>query len=108
MFNHIIDNHQQPPFEAIECLVPPSPELEAKIIETQRRFRAGERLPETATADVLDSRTYTLIKSRPPRTRAHTLVATNKEFAPLTGTRRVIVLLVDFPDKPSTQTLGHY
>jgi immune inhibitor A len=102
------DYHQQPPLEAVECLMPPSPGLEAKIIETQRRFRAGQRLLEAATADVLDLRTYTLIKSRPPRTRAHTLVAVNKEFAPLTGTRRVIVLLVDFPDKPATQTLDHY
>jgi immune inhibitor A len=98
----------QPPFESIDCLVPASPELEAKIIATQQRFLAGERLPETPTANLLDLRTFTLLKARPARTRAHTLVAVNKEFAPVTGVQRVVVLLVDFPDKPATQPLGHY
>jgi immune inhibitor A len=103
-----IDDIQQPPFEEVECLVPPSPELEKKIIETQRRFREGEKLPDAPGANVLDFRTFTLIKSRPPRTRAHTLVSINKEFAPVTGTKRVIVLLVDFSDKPGTKPLQHY
>jgi immune inhibitor A len=102
------ESHSQPDFDRIECLVPPSPELERKIIATERRFRAGESLPSAPTEELLDFRTFTLIKSRPPKTRAHTLISTNKDFAPVTGTRRAIVLLVDFPDNPATQSLDHF
>lgn len=99
---------EEPSFEEIECLVPPSPALEAKIIESQRRFNAGEKLPDAADSYALDDRAFTLIKSRPPRTRAHTFVTVPAEFAPVTGTKRAIVLLVDFSDKPATQPLQHF
>jgi immune inhibitor A len=108
MVNKQTDDVKQPPFEEVECLVPPAPELLEKIIRSQTVFASGKDLPPTSSADVLDYRTFTVIKSRPPRTRAHTLVETNREFAPVTGTKRVIVLLVDFSDKPGTQTLQHY
>lgn len=102
------EDSQRPSVAEIECLVPPSPELEAKIMEAQRRLRAGQDLPDRPTAQILDLRTYTVIKSRPPATRAHTLISLRQELAPVTGTRRVIVLLVDFSDKPGTQTAQHY
>lgn len=103
-----LEEIQQPSIEEIECLVPPSPELEEKIIQTQKRLRAGLDLPSAPSENLLDLKTFLLIKSRPPVTRANTLVSTGVEFAPVTGTRRVVVLLVDFPDKPGTQTLQHY
>lgn len=99
---------KQPSLEEIECLVPPSPELEAKIIETQRRLRAGQDLPAAPSDDLLDLKAYNLIKSRPPATRSHTLISTLQDLAPVTGTRRVIVLLVDFSDKPGTQNTQHF
>lgn len=108
MSNKQIDDVEQPPFEEVECLVPPAPELLEKIIRSQRAFASGQDLPATASADVLDYRAFTIIKSRPPRTRSNTLVESNREFAPVTGTKRVIVLLVDFSDKPATKQLQHY
>lgn len=103
-----INVSRQPLLAEIGCLVPPSPELEAKIMETQRRLRAGQDLPAAPSDDLLDLKAYTLIKSRPTATRAHTLSSAHQDLAPVTGTRRVIVLLVDFSDKPNTQTAQHF
>jgi hypothetical protein len=90
------------------CIMPPSPELEEKIIRSKQRFMAGETLPDEPTVDVLDMRTFTLITTRPKKTRAHTLVSPTQQYAPVTGTRRALVLLVDFSDKSATKTQGHY
>lgn len=103
-----LEECRQPSIEEIECRVPPSPELEEKIRQTQKRVRAGLDLPTTPSENLLDLKTFMLIKSRPPATRANTLVSTGVEFAPVTGTRRVVVLLVDFPDKPGVRTQQHY
>lgn len=102
------DKLQPPSFLEIECMVPPAPELEAKIIATQKLMQAGMALSEAANANAMDVETFTLIKSRPAVTRAHTLISTNKEFAPVTGTKRVVVLLVDFSDRPATKTAQHF
>jgi len=98
----------QPSLAEIGCLVPPSPELEEKIMETQRRLRSGQDLPAAPSDALLDLKAYTLIKSRPPATRSHTLIASGADLAPVTGTKRVIVLLVDFSDKPGTNTTQHF
>lgn len=90
------------------CINPPSPELEEKIINSKKRFLAGEDLPEVDSVDVLDLRTFALITGRPKKTRAHTLVAPTKAFSPVLGTRKALVLIVDFSDKPATQTQAHY
>jgi immune inhibitor A len=86
------------PASGLECLVPPSPQLEAKIIASRRRLRAGLDLPAMPTMDLLDLKMYTRILTRPPATRANTLTTGRGDRAPVTGTRRVIVLLADFPD----------
>jgi immune inhibitor A len=103
-----IEGGQQPSLVDIECLVPPSPELEAKIIATQRRLRSGESLPADPSDELLDLPAYTLIKSRPPATRSNTLISAGHDLAPVTGTKRVIVLLVDFSDKPGTKPTQHF
>lgn len=97
-------DHTRPGIGDIECLVPPSPEAQKRIDATRRRLEAGMSLPEKATADQLDLKTITRILTRPAATRAHTLTTTRVDRAPVTGTRKVIVLLVDFPDKPGTRS----
>ncbi|GIZ52834.1 M6 family metalloprotease domain-containing protein [Noviherbaspirillum aridicola] len=96
--------HSRPGPEAIECRVPPSPEAQKRIDASRRRLEAGMALPEKPTADQLDLKTLALILARPPATRANTLTITRSERAPVTGSRKVIVLLVDFPDKPGTRS----
>lgn len=92
----------------IQCIMPPAPELEEKIVRTKQRFLAGETLPGVATVDLLDFRSFNLIATRPKKTRAHTLVSPTREFAPVLGTRKALVLLVDFSDKAATQNQAHY
>ena len=87
--------------------VPPSPELEKRLLRTKKRFLAGEPLPKKATAELLDLQSFALIAHRPEHTRAHTLAAAPKA-APAVGTRRALVLLVDFRDNPSSQTADHF
>jgi immune inhibitor A len=87
------------------CVVPPAPELYEKIARSKERFIAGERLPADTTVDVVDLRAYTLIMSRPP-TLTHIFVA--PALAPVTGTRRALVLLVDFSDKTAAENQQHY
>lgn len=92
----------------IHCIVPPSPKLEEKIIKSKQMFQSGEKLPQKLTDDLLDLRSLTLIISRPPRTRAHTFTSPTREFAPVTGSRKAVVLLVDFSDDPQNTNKSHY
>ena len=92
----------------IDCFVPPSPELEAKILRSKTCLLTRQALPETTTADLLDPRSLALILGRPKPTRAHTLIAPTREFAPVVGTRKALVLLVDFSDRTATQTQAHF
>ncbi|MBD2682911.1 MULTISPECIES: M6 family metalloprotease domain-containing protein [Nostoc] len=84
-------------------LVAASPELRARFLRTKELLQAGDGLPEAATIDVLDLRTFSLISSR--RKRIHT---TTGQLAPVVGTRRALVLLVDFSDNKATQNQKHY
>lgn len=90
-------------------LVPPSPELEEKILRTRKYLALGKPLPQgpafgdETVVDVLDLQTLTLITSRPKRTHA-----AKASLAPVVGTRRALVLLVDFSDKTASQTQQHY
>ena len=45
-------------------VMPPSPELEQKILASRARFDSGKDLPESATADLLDARAFHYIASR--------------------------------------------
>ena len=92
----------------IRCVVPPSPDLEERIVRSKQIFLAGETLPEEPQIDILDLRTLTLIMARPVRTRAHTLIAAPRDLAPVVGTRKALVLLVDFSDKVAAQSNQHF
>lgn len=90
-------------------LVPPSPELQEKILRTKEFLTLGKPLvgelafgTET-TVDVLDLRTFAFITSRSKR-----LHTAHPKLATTVGTRRALVLLVDFSDKTATETREHY
>jgi immune inhibitor A len=88
--------------------IPPSPELQEKILRTKDYLAMGKPLPtdplsKETIVDVLDLQTLTLISSRPKR-----LHTAEPNLAPIMGTRRALVLLVDFSDKVATQTQQHY
>src|SRR5262245_37939622 len=88
--------------------MPPSPELEERILRAKSLLQAGKALPAKASADTLDLRSLSLILSRPAQTRPNTFVDVRPEAAPVVGTRRALVLLVDFSDKAATQTQAHF
>jgi immune inhibitor A len=92
----------------IHCIMPPSPELLAQIQASLRRLKDGERLPAESSDEYLDAATLTKIITRPPRTRAHTLVSPTRQFASVTGGRKALVLLVDFSDKAATEQPAHF
>lgn len=91
----------------IDCYMPPSPELEEKLIRTKQRILAGESLPLLPTEDVLDLHTFVMITSR-PSTRDNMHYVEDIARAAILGTKRALVLLVDFSDKAATQTQAHY
>ena len=90
------------------AVMPPAPELLDKIVRTKHQVLVGNAMPTQATTDLLDQRTFNLIVMRPAKTRSHTLVAPTRTAAPVVGTRRALVLLVDFADKPATQSQAHF
>ncbi|MGH1491832.1 MAG: immune inhibitor A domain-containing protein, partial [Acidimicrobiales bacterium] len=93
---------------APDCIVSPSPELEERILNTREQILAGKAPPAKGTKKLVDAVSYGLIVGRPSGTRAHTLVSPTKDFAPVTGTRQAVVLLIDFEDEPATQTQDHF
>ena len=88
--------------------VPPHPELLKKIRRTKNLVRSGAELSSFTGPDVLDLRTYAKIISRPASSRAHTLVSPTREFVPAVGTKRGLVLLVDFSDNTSSEQVTHF
>lgn len=101
----------QSSLESIQGLhpVPPSPQLEQKILRTKRQFLTGESLPTKTTQDVLNLQSLVLITQRPARTRQHTLGPSPTSMpSPVIGERRALVLLVDFQDNPSSKPRQHY
>lgn len=89
------------------CVMPPAPELEEKILKSKQQFLSGVDLDDVDDVDILDMRTFTLISSRPRQTRAHNFQASPGR-GPVTGTRKAIVLLVDFSDKAASETQAHF
>ncbi|BFM05211.1 M6 family metalloprotease domain-containing protein [Halioxenophilus aromaticivorans] len=90
------------------CVVPPSPKLEEDIYRAKKFKDLNKVLDNSFSFDVLDLRSAEAIFSRPARTRAHTLIAANVDRAPITGTRRALVVMVDFNDQVATQAPQHY
>ena len=91
----------------VHCVVPAAPELEQKIIAAKAMVAAGASLSEVDETG-LSAQAFLAIMARPARTRPNTFVDAKPEVAPVTGTRRAIVLLVDFSDAPATRTQAHY
>lgn len=96
--------------ERIQSLhpVPPSPQLEKKIINTKKRFLTGDSLPNKTTLDILDLQSLVLITQRPAHTRQHTLGNRPSAPTPVIGARKALVLLVDFQDNHSSNSRQHY
>lgn len=96
------------PLSILRSPVPPSPELEKRILKTKRRFLKGDRLPDISTGDLLDLRSFVLIAHRPANTRAHSFSASPKLAMPAIGERKALVLLVDFQDNVSKTPVKSY
>ncbi|MUG93603.1 M6 family metalloprotease domain-containing protein [Scytonema sp. UIC 10036] len=90
-------------FQDSPRLIPPSPVLKEKILKTKQHLSEGRELPQKETIDILDLQTLTFITSR--RRRTHNA---RSIIAPVTGTRRALVLLVDFSDNQAKQTQQYY
>lgn len=89
------------------CICPPSPELEEKIKNTKQKILKETGYKNIDDVDILDMRTFTMITTRPQRTRAHDhSMAIDK--APVVGNRKALVLLVDFSDKAAGTNQAHY
>jgi immune inhibitor A len=98
-----------PIYHSFNCnSVPPSPDLEQKIIKSKQRFLKGEQLPENVTMDFLDLQTLILITRRPASSRAHTLGTQPPVTAPTVGEKRALVLLIDFKDNPASTSKSYY
>lgn len=85
------------------CIMPPSPDLEEKIVQTKQAILRSADLSNIDDLDILDLRTFTLIASRPRKTRAHEFMGDAEKAPPVTGNRKAIVLLVDFSDKTAVR-----
>src|ERR671920_246325 len=80
------------------CVMPLSPELQDRVATSRRALFEGQALPEQAQDDLLDLDSLVKILMRPAKTRPDTLTAPKAHLASALGVRRVVVLLVDFPD----------
>jgi immune inhibitor A len=83
--------------------MPPAPELEEKIVRMKEAILREADLSNIDDLDILDLKTFTLIATRPRKTRAHEFIGEAENAPPVTGTRKAIVLLVDFSDKAATK-----
>lgn len=90
------------------CAMPLDPRLLDRVIASKRALFAGERLPDQPSEDLLDVESLVKILARPARTRPDTLTAPGANLATVVGSRKVLVLLVDFSDSPATQDQQHY
>jgi len=78
--------------------MPLDPRLMDRVVASRRALFAGEQLPEQPSDALLDVESLVKILTRPSRTRPDTLAAPKANLATVLGSRRVLVLLVDFSD----------
>jgi immune inhibitor A len=90
------------------CVMPLNPDLQDRVVNSRRRLRAGDLLPDQPDEQLLDLDSLVKILTRPARTRPDTLSAPKANLAPTVGTRRVVVLLVDFSDAVAQEPPQHY
>lgn len=91
-----------------DCVVMADPRLFDRIVRTKRALASERGLEGARDPDLLDLSTITKILTRPAKTRPDTLGAPKANLGPVTGARRVLVLLVDFSDAPAQQSPDHY
>ena len=89
----------------VHCVMPPSPELEEKVIAAKAMVAAGMDLSNCE--DGLGWHELVAITGRPAQTAEH-LRRRQARCRTVVGTRRAIVLLVDFSDAPATRTQAHF
>lgn len=89
------------------CICPPTPELENKINRTKQKILQEAGFRGIDDVDILDMRTYTMITTRPFKTRSHNH-SHSADRAPIVGNKKAIVLLVDFSDKAAGTSQSHY
>lgn len=89
------------------CICPPSPELEEKILSTKQKILKETGYEDINEVDILDMRTFHLITNRKKDTRDHDHVMSTSK-APVVGTKRALVLLVDFSDKSAVKNQAHF
>jgi immune inhibitor A len=89
------------------CVCPPSPGLEQKIHNTKQKILSEAGFEDIDEIDILDIRSYTLITDRPRKTRSHDH-SIGAEKAAVVGTKKAIVLLVDFSDKTAGTSQNHF
>ncbi len=90
------------------CAMPLDPRLMDRVVASRRALFAGEQLPEQPSDALLDVESLVKILTRPSRTRPDTLAAPKANLATVLGSRRVLVLLVDFSDAPAQRSQQHY
>jgi immune inhibitor A len=83
------------------------PHIEEAVIRAKRLLKSGADMTAAVEGTDLDPQGLMAILSRSPKTREHTFAAP-AERAPVIGTRKALVLLVDFSDKPASETQAHY
>ena len=84
------------------------PKLVEIVIASKKMLKDGKTLPKSTTDELLDLESLNLILNRPIKTRAHTLMAANRELASVVGERKALVLLIDFSDEVATENKQHY
>ncbi|WP_219414405.1 M6 family metalloprotease domain-containing protein [Pseudonocardia nigra] len=88
--------------------MPLDPRLLDRVIASKRALYAGEQLPDRPSDALLDPESLVKILARPAGTRPDTLSAPGANLGPVLGSRKVLVLLVDFPDAQATQDQQRY
>jgi immune inhibitor A len=86
------------------CMVPPSPEVAAKIKKIKKIIASGADM--SAAATILPMRTFALIQTRSSKRPQYYNKAPSR-ISPK-GTVKALVLLVDFKDNTSSTNKNHY
>jgi immune inhibitor A len=97
------------------CAVAPHPELRAKMVETLRSIRSTPGFNQTFTVKLAEPKAFGLNDGMiyPPEefpvgTAPSVIRSAAADRAPLRGALKVIVVLVDFTDKPMNATAAHF
>ena len=113
--NPVLNQHAKEVLDSDRCMVPPSPELRVKIKDELEQLRNASgglmqtmlRAKPRTPVGMNDGLIYPG-SNFPVGTPVFTIQRAAADRAPLRGTIRVIVVLVEFSDKAFDQTIQHY